>query len=513
MDDNAFFKQATLLICSSLQIHIALHRCFNFISQSIPADWITLNIFDPAIGGLRYIASADAIKGQKMEKIIKLPEQLIRDVESGNRLNIIQHQKILNRPAQDTTGRIIISEFKLPEISFIAQAMFIEGERLGVIDLFAKGHDRFTLEHGRQFALLREPFAVAMANALKHQDLLELKEHLVSDNRYLNRELISQSGDEVIGADTGLRGVMNQVRRIAHLNNTVLLLGETGTGKEVIAGAIHRLSHRNNGPFIKVNCGAIPDNLIDSELFGHEKGAFTGADKQTRGRFERANKGTIFLDEIGELPFWAQVRLLRVLQTGEIERVGGSPPIKLDIRVIIATHRDLEKMVVEGTFREDLWFRINAFPIVIPPLKQRKGDIPLLVNHFLTKKSVAFSIHPVPAVTLASLEQLQRHSWPGNVRELENTVERALIQHRYGTLAFDQIINEAGNITSPFIQERKTQTRTLDDVNRAHIEGVLHACHEKVSGADGAAASLGINPSTLRNRMRKLGIVFGHKRV
>ena len=221
-----------------------------------------------------------------------------------------------------------MAEFNLPEISFIAQAMFIEGERMGVIDLFAKGYDRFTLEHGRQFALLREPFAVAMANALKHQDLLELKEHLISDNRYLNRELISQSGDEVIGADTGLRGVMNQVRRIAHLNNTVLLLGETGTGKEVIASAIHRLSPRNNGPFIKVNCGAIPDNLIDSELFGHEKGAFTGADKQTRGRFERANKGTIFLDEIGELPSWAQVRLLRVLQTGEIERVGGSPPNK-----------------------------------------------------------------------------------------------------------------------------------------------------------------------------------------
>ena len=181
--------------------------------------------------------------------------------------------------------------------------------------------------------------------------------------------------------------------------------------------------------------------------------------------------------------------------------------------MIIATHRDLEKMVAEGTFREDLWFRINAFPIIIPPLKQRKGDIPLLVNHFLTKKSIAFGIHPIPTVTLASLEQLQRHSWPGNVRELENTVERALIQHRNGTLAFDQIINEAGNITSPFIQESKTQTRTLDDVNRAHIEGVLHACHEKVSGADGAAASLGINPSTLRNRMRKLGIVFGHKRV
>ena len=209
-----------------------------------------------------------------------------------------------------------------------------------MIDLFAQGFDRYTAEHARQFALLREPFAIAMANALKHQEVVELKERLISDNRYLKSELLSQSGDEVIGADAGLKEVMRQVGRIAHLKNTILLLGETGTGKEVVANAIHRLSPRANEPFIKVNCGAIPEHLIDSELFGHEKGAFTGAVKQKRGRFERANKGTLFLDEIGELPPWAQVRLLRVLQTQEIERVGGSPPIKLDIRVIAATHRD-----------------------------------------------------------------------------------------------------------------------------------------------------------------------------
>ena len=511
MDDNAFFKQATLLICSSLQIHTALQRCLIFISKSLPADWIYLNIFDPAIGGLLYIAAADAVKGWKMEKIVKLPENLIRDIESGHRLHRLKDHMIINRPDLDPLGRIVSAEFNLPETSLIAQRMLIEGQRIGVIDLFAKGYNRFTPEHARRFALLQEPFAIAMANALKHQNIVDLKERLISDNLYLNRELISQSGDEVIGADTGLKGVMRQVRRIAHLNNTVLLVGETGTGKEVIANAIHRLSPRNNAPFIKVNCGAIPENLIDSELFGHEKGAFTGADKQTRGRFERANKGTIFLDEIGELPPWAQVRLLRVLQTWEIERVGGSPPIKLDIRVIIATHRDLEKMVAKGAFREDLWFRINAFPIAIPPLKQRKKDIPLLVNHFLSKKSIAFGIHPIPKVTRASIERLERHTWPGNVRELENVVERSLIQHRSGPLAFDQIVQKVRSLPPSFFQDSDPKAVTLDDAMRLHIEKVLHACRGKVNGADGAAAALGINPNTLRNRMKRLGIGFGRR--
>jgi transcriptional regulator with GAF, ATPase, and Fis domain len=512
MDDNAFFRQATLLICSSLEIHTALHRCLKFISQSLPADWIHLNLRDPTIGALRYIAGADISNGWKMNKIIKLPDDLHRYIETGCRHHLFQGHTIINRPDQDLLGRIITDEFKLPENSLIIQSILVEEKCLGVIHLFAKGYDRFTQEHATRLAMLREPFAIAMANALKHQDIVDLKEQLISDNRYLNRELIAQAGDEVIGADTGLGEVMRQVRKIAPLNNAVLLLGETGTGKEVIATAIHRLSPRNNAPFIKVNCGAIPENLIDSELFGHEKGAFTGADKQTRGRFERAHKGTIFLDEIGELPPWAQVRLLRVLQTCEIERVGGSPPIKLDIRVIIATHRDLEKMVAEGTFRADLWFRINAFPIRIPPLKERKKDIPMLVNHFLRKKSVAFGIHPIPTVTRTSLGQLERHMWPGNVRELENVVERALIQHRHGTLAFDQIIQKAGGLTPVSYQIRNQKAGLLDDAIRAHIEEVLNSCGGKVNGDDGAAVVLGINPNTLRSRMKKLGIVYGRRK-
>ncbi len=512
IDPNLFFKQATLLICSSLDIEIALWRCREFISRFLPADELFLNIYEPSVSGLRYIARADAAGGRKMERSIRLPADLIQAIESGRRL---KDHLVINRPQDDPVGRIITAELDLPESSFIALRLVIEGRRLGVIDLFAHGHDRFSADDARLFSLLREPFAIAMANALKHQEVVELKEKLASDNRYLNSELISQSGDEVVGAEAGLRAVMDKVGRIAHLKNTILIMGETGTGKEVVANAIHRLSPRKNEAFIKVNCGAIPENLIDSELFGHEKGAFTGAVTQKRGRFERAHKGTIFLDEIGELPPWAQIRLLRVLQTQEIERVGGSPPIKLDIRVIVATHRDLKRMVKEGNFREDLWFRINAYPILIPPLRHRTADIPLLADYFLKKKSQEMGIFPPPDTAPEAIRRLTQHAWPGNVRELENAVERALIQHRQGPLHFQRLgenipphnISLAGNR-----QGRKVLP--LDAVMRGHIEAVLQETKGKVNGAAGAAALLGVHPNTLRNRMQKLGIDFGrsHRR-
>jgi transcriptional regulator with GAF, ATPase, and Fis domain len=352
-----------------------------------------------------------------------------------------------------------------------------------------------------------------MANALKHQQVLQLKEQLLSDNRYLSRELIARSGDKVIGEHHGLKEVMKSVDQVAHLKNTVLLIGETGTGKEVIANAIHSRSPRLNGPFIKVNCGAIPENLIDSELFGHEKGAFTGAVRQKRGRFERANKGTIFLDEIGELPPWAQVRLLRVLQTQEIERVGGSPPIRLDIRVIAATHRDLHQMVRAGTFRDDLYFRINAFPIHIPPLRQRPKDIPLLVDHFLQKKSRELGIHALPELAPDAIDLLTNQVWPGNVRELENAVERALIKHRQGPLFFHRNLEfpDKNGGAIPIMEEASAMT--LDDVTRHHINRVLVKTKGKISGPDGAATILGLHPNTLRNRMIRLGIQFGRKKV
>ncbi len=308
---------------------------------------------------------------------------------------------------------------------------------------------------------------------------------------------------------------MEMVRQVASLTSPVLLLGETGTGKEVIANTIHYSSLRKHGPFIKVNCGAIPDSLVDSELFGHEKGAFTGATARKRGRFERAHQGTIFLDEIGDLPLHAQSRLLRVLQSKEIERVGGSGPIAVDVRIISATHRHLEDMVNSGQFREDLWFRLNVFPITIPPLRQRQQDLPALVDHFIKRKSMELKYQSFPTVAPGAIDKLKSYHWPGNVRELENVVERALIQNRGlengNPLIFDHFALQENNVETLIPLSSKQYLPTLNEMNSMYIQKILTLTKGKIRGADGAAERLGINPSTLRSRIKKLGIQLRRK--
>jgi len=272
------------------------------------------------------------------------------------------------------------------------------------------------------------------------------------------------------------------------------------------------MSSRKHGSYIAVNCGAIPEGTIDSELFGHEKGAFTGAISQKRGRFERADKGTIFLDEIGELPPQAQVRLLHVLQRKEIERVGGTHSIPVDIRIVSATHRNLQEMVESGQFREDLWFRLNVFPIIIPPLRQRKGDIPSLVHHFIHRKSLELKLKERPKLAAGAIDKLTAHDWPGNVRELENTIERALIQHRMGSpLSIEALLPQAAPGKILQVQSRDEPLATLDEMNARYIRQALEQAGGKIYGPGGAAQILHINPSTLRKRMDKLGIPYGRK--
>jgi transcriptional regulator with GAF, ATPase, and Fis domain len=395
----------------------------------------------------------------------------------------------------------------------------VGGDVVGGVTFIAQGSRRYSQDHADLLTLLREPFAIALSNSIRYQELLRLKELLVEDNRFLRNELRQAAGEEIIGADFGLRGVMDMVRHVAPLLSPVLLLGETGTGKEVIASAIHKLSPRKDGPFVTVNCGAMPEGLVDSELFGHEKGAFTGALAQKRGRFERAHGGTIFLDEVGELQPEAQVRLLRVLQEKEIERVGGIEPIKIDIRVIAATHRDLEAMIRDGKFREDLYFRLKVFPIAIPPLRERRGDIPSLVQYFLQKKCREMGLADIPSVAPEGLERLMVYPWPGNVRELENVVERALILSKGAPLAFDDF--RASFKHEPRLQYgaepkfypdlKSEDSLALDTVVSGHIRRVLEMAGGKVGGEGGTAQLLQINASTLRKRMRKLGIPYGRK--
>ncbi len=511
LSDMDFFHQATKTICGSLDIHAVLDRCLLFFKDYMPLTTISTSIYDPDTRSVVNIASEGPVGFRPLETPVRLPDEAADHIE--NEEDGSTGVEIINRPEAHVVGKVIWEVMGRMDMSALVLKLEVEEEDLGVVVFMARGFDRYTPEHARLFQLLHDPFAMALANTLKHQELLGLKDLLVDDNQYLKRQLHQISGNEIIGGEFGLKFVMEMVRQIAPRSNQVLLLGETGVGKEVIANAIHYSSPRAGKPFIKVNCGAIPESLIDSELFGHEKGAFTGALTRKRGRFERADKGTLFLDEIGELPPHAQVRLLRVLQNREIERVGGTRPIPVDVRIIAATHRNLPEMIQRGTFREDLWFRLNVFPITIPPLRQRKSDIPALVRYFMEKKAREMNFRTQPVLAPGTFEKLQAYEWPGNVRELENLVERTLIKWMTGPsgnpLEFEALVSEHNAAREPDAQDTAPGPLLMDHVVKQHIRKVLERAGGKVQGEKGAAALLGLNPSTLRNRMKKLGIPYG----
>ena len=321
---------------------------------------------------------------------------------------------------------------------------------------------------------------------------------------------------DVIGAGTGLRDVVARVENVAPTDAPVLLEGETGSGKEVIARMIHARSQRARGPMIRVNCGAIAPELVDSELFGHERGSFTGATGTRLGWFERADGGTLFLDEIAELPLAAQVRLLRVLQDGTLERVGSGRSTKVDVRVVTATHRDLRAMCAAGTFREDLWYRISVFSVRIPPLRDRMQDVPLLADHFAQRAGVRLTgvpLLPKPA----EVEALLRYRWPGNVRELAAVIERAAILGGGRRLEVAVALGDGISSSHPFAIDSPAPPsgapfKTLDDAVREHIERALVLTSGRIEGRGGAADLLGLNPHTLRGKMRKLGVVWSRFR-
>jgi transcriptional regulator with GAF, ATPase, and Fis domain len=507
VDENDFFRRVTIQICSSLDIEIAMWRCLQFLKDFIPTDEMYLHLYERGLGAFRTIAGATAAEGRKMDRITPLPKEIRLRLEKDFR-----SMYILNQPELEPGLQFMLQYYGRPDTSALIRLLEVEDKKLGVLILLAEGRDRFSEEHARLFSLLNEPFAIALSNTLKHQEILRLKDLLADDNRYLHHELLHLSGDEIVGGDFGLKEVMAMVQQVASLSSPVLLLGETGVGKDVIANAIHYSSPRKDGPFVRVNCGAIPETLLDSELFGHERGAFTGAISQRRGRFERATGGTLFLDEIGELPPQAQVRMLRVLQYKEIERVGGTNPVSVDIRLIAATNRNLDEMVKAKQFREDLWFRLNVFPIRIPPLRERKEDIAALVHHFVKRKSRELKLQISPPLAHGVIDRLMAYHWPGNVRELENVIERALILSKGTPLIFDDLIGEKRDQSSAIPVGTQEAPLKLDEVTSQHIRRVLEITKGKVHGKGGAAEVLGINPSTLRNRMNQLGIPYGRRR-
>lgn len=507
LDENEFFRQATLRICSSLDIEKALLNCLQYIRLFIPACKASLGLFDPNTGTLKNLALVDHAGNKTSLPPTQLTKEAIRDIEAKTSAADI---RIVDLGHYDSVVKALRPYINLDDYSALSMDLAVEGKRLGAFTVLAKGNERFTPEHIHLISLLRDPFSIAMSNAVRYGEVVKLKDIVDAENRELNRELRRFSGDEIIGAEYGLKTAMEMVRQVAPLNSPVMLLGETGVGKEVIANAIHHTSQRRDKPFIKVNCGAIPENLMDSELFGHERGAFTGAIAQKRGRFERAEGGTIFLDEIGELPLQAQVRLLRVLQHKEIERVGGTRTIAVDVRIIAATNRDMNELVRVGMFREDLWFRLNVFPITIPPLRHRKEDIPALVYHFVERKSRDLKLYPPPPISAEAVDRLKAYHWPGNVRELENLIERELIRKRgkgrSGRLTFGNLDMPERTGEPDIAHEAVSHLFTLDEAVARHIRRALRTANGKISGPRGAAQLLGINPNTLRSRMNKLGI-------
>ncbi len=364
---------------------------------------------------------------------------------------------------------------------------------------FTSGEIDFLVQVARQVA-------IAVENALAYREIAELKEKLAQEKLYLEDEIRGEFDFEgIVGQSSGLRAVLQMVETVAGSNSTVLLLGETGTGKELIARAIHDRSRRNDRTFVKLNCAAIPTGLLESELFGHERGAFTGAISQKIGRLELADRGTLFLDEVGDIPPEVQPKLLRALQEREFERLGSTHTKHVDVRLIAATNRDLEKMVEERQFRNDLYYRINVFPIRIPPLRERPDDIPLLV-HYFTQKYARRMEKQIDSIPAAAMMKLKQWHWPGNIRELENFVERAVILTRGSVLQFpiEELKNGSGR--SPAAVKHSLSER--DEIVR-----VLRESNGRVGGPHGAAARLGLKRTTLISRMKKLGINISARQV
>jgi transcriptional regulator with GAF, ATPase, and Fis domain len=398
----------------------------------------------------------------------------------------------------------------------LAGPLMHESEPSGVLTFAARDGLRFEDRHASMMKELIEPFSVALENDHRLREMKALREAAEADKQsLLNRLGRRDLGDVIVGADSGLQSVMERVELVSKSDVPVLILGETGSGKELIARAIHRRSARATGPVIRVNCGAIPPELIDSQLFGHEKGAFTGAVETRKGWFERADRGTLFLDEIGELPLAAQVRLLRILQDGWLERIGGQRPISVDVRIVAASHRDLASMVAEGRFREDLWYRVAVFPIFLPPLRDRRQDIPRLARHFAERAAVRFGL-PVLMPTEEDNALLCAYAWPGNVRELGTVLDRAAILGNGRCLEVAKALGVmhpvlescAGVAPGSGASNAAHAFGPLDAAMRGHIETALVQTRGRIEGPHGAAVLLGINPHTLRARMRKLGIVW-----
>lgn len=400
--------------------------------------------------------------------------------------------------------------------SYCVLPLVAMGESIGTFTVWSETKNRYSEADAELLQEVANQVSLAIANMKSYEEIASLKARLEKENVYLQEEIrIEHNFEEIVGHSTALLDLLRQVDQVAPTNSSVLIYGETGTGKELIARAIHNRSLRKSRPLVKVNCSAISAGLVESELFGHVKGAFTGAFERRIGRFELADGGTIFLDEVGELPLETQVKLLRVLQEREFEPVGSSRSVGIDVRIIAATNRSLQKSIDDGTFRSDLYYRLNVFPLEVPPLRERRTDIPQLAMFFLSRYSRNLGKR-MEGISATAMEKFKSYSWPGNIRELQNVIERAVILSHGPLLELDTDLMSVStadtlhNITRKAAEIQTTEPaptlKTLDEVERDYISAVLLQTRGVIEGANGAAKTLGMHPNTLRHRMEKLGI-------
>jgi PAS domain S-box-containing protein len=497
--DEAVMLQLSGALLEELDVRRFLQVISASIHEVVPHDAATLSIFDPASQTIvvKFLQGRDAetnmvdlriaVAGSPAEQAMRTRSPVIVPRIEGSHFAPGSFRHLT----------------QLGMKSGITVPLILAGEAIGSIAVTSRIESSFGQREAEMLVQVARRVAPAVSNAEVFRETAELRDRLHQEKQYLEEEInLENHFDEIVGGSAGLKYVLKQIETVAPTTATVLIQGETGTGKELLARAIHRLSPRKDSTFIKLNCAAIPAGLVESELFGHEKGAFTGAIARKVGRLELANGGTLFLDEVGELPMDLQPKLLRALQEREIERIGGTRPILVDVRLIAATNRDLAQMVAEKQFRSDLYYRLKVFPVFAPPLRERVADIPVLVRHFVETHSRRMGkvIETIPEATMRAFT---RWPWPGNIRELENFLERAVILTR-GPVLYAPLAELEMAESSPAAME--TESPTLEAAEREHILRVLREARGQIGGDDGAAARLGLKRTTLNSKLKKLGI-------
>ncbi len=499
-------RRVLLDINNAIITNLDRQALFDAITQALrkilPFDAMVLTLYDAKKDVLRVAALEGALLAKPWGVGTEIPRE-------GSHWGCILDQRQPLVRGDLTQARRSATEHELLRAgihSYVVVPLMAKRKTLGTLNMASRAPDRYTDEDAAFLMEVAYQVAQAIENMLAYEEIAELKTQLERENLYLQEEIKTKHNfDQIVGDSPVMAKMLQAIETVAPTEATVLICGETGTGKELVARAVHNLSPKRHKPLVTVNCAALPANLVESELFGHEKGAFTGAVARKIGRFELADGGTIFLDEIGDLPLELQAKLLRVLQESEFERVGGSQTIKVDVRVIAATNCELAKAMREERFRSDLYYRLNVFPITVPPLRERRVDIPPLVQSFVKRYGAKLG-KQIEAIPQRRMAALQAYAWPGNVRELENVIERAVILSQGPGLELGDWGPPPGGAAAG-----GAPLPTLDDLQRQHILEVLELTGWRVSGVSGAAELLGLKPTTLEARMRKLGIRRGKR--